>query len=261
MLLVSCGPIRNYDDPNEPFYEGYFATGERIPGEKLKIVTWNLSFTENIDPAIDALTHVYELKDVDILLLQEMDEVGVELLAKELGYNYVYYPATIHRRHNKNFGNAVLTKGDIIAHEKIVLPKSGSGGKHTRNAVKAIIQIADLEVTAYSAHFETYWILQARDNRQVAFLATQVNDEDEFIVVGGDFNSLTRGSIEYLEQIMDSKGLERLSKKTGYTFKYFVIKLTLDHIFMSGAEDYESGVWRGSDASDHYPIWSKVNLQ
>lgn len=261
MMLVSCGPIRNYDNPDEPFYEGHYAEDVPVPGKTIKIVTWNLSFAENLEPAIDALTNVDELKGTDILLLQEMDEVGVELLAQELGYNYVYYPATMHRRHNKNFGNAVLTKWEITDHEKIVLPKSGSGSKHTRNAVMAIVKIADQEVTAYSAHFETFWIMQPRNNRQVAYLTNRFDNGDEFVLVGGDFNSLTKGSIAYLEQIFGQAGLQRLSKKTGYTFEYLGAKLTLDHIFASGSEEFESGVWRGSDASDHYPIWSKIRLQ
>ncbi|MBK5106842.1 MAG: endonuclease/exonuclease/phosphatase family protein [Anaerolineales bacterium] len=260
MLMVSCGPIRNYDDPNEPFYEGYFASGEPVPGEKLKIVTWNLSFAENLEPAIEALTQVDELKNADILLLQEMDEIGVERLAQELGYNYVYYPATVHRRHNKKFGNAVLTKWEIVEHEKILLPKSGSDRKHTRNAVRAVIRIAGQEISAYSVHLETFWVFQSREKRQATFLKNQYK-EDENIVVGGDFNSITGGSILYLEQMMEQAGLRRLSKNTGYSFEYKGIKLTLDHIFGSGIEYYESGVWRGSDASDHYPIWSKISLQ
>ena len=259
-MLVSCGPVRNYDDPYEPFYEGHYAGDVPNLGETIKIVTWNLSFAENLEPSIEALTLVDELKNADVLLLQEMDEIGVERLAQDLGYNYVYYPATIHPRHNKKFGNAVLTKWEIVEHDKILLPKSGSDRKHTRNAVRAVIRIAGQEISAYSVHLETFWVFQIREKRQAAFLNNQI-EEDKNIVVGGDFNSLTRGSILYLEQIMDQAGLRRLSKNTGYSFEYKGIKLTLDHIFGSGIEYYDSGVWRGSDASDHHPIWSQIRLQ
>jgi endonuclease/exonuclease/phosphatase family metal-dependent hydrolase len=261
MVLVSCGPIKNYDDPSEPFYEGHYVQKPPVPKETVKVVSWNLSFAENLDSAINALTCVDELMEADILLLQEMDEAGVELLAQTLGYNYVYYPASIHRRHNRNFGNAVLTKWEIIEHEKIVLPKPASSNKHSRNAVKAIITIGDQEVIAYSAHFETFWILQPNNQRQVAFLADKVNKGDELVFIGGDFNSLTRGSIFYLEQRLGQASLQRLSKNTGHTFEYFGIKLTLDHIFASGVEEFEAGVWRGSDASDHFPLWTNNWLQ
>lgn len=66
---------------------------DQVPGEWNKVVTWNLSFAENLEPAIDALTRVDELKEAGILLFQEMDEVGVEMIANELGYNYVCYSA------------------------------------------------------------------------------------------------------------------------------------------------------------------------
>ena len=111
------------------------------------------------------------------------------------------------------------------------------------------------EVIAYSAHFETFWIMQPSNQRQASFLADQVDKGDEIVFLGGDFNSLTRGSVVYLEQRLGQAGLQRLSKNTGHTFEYFGIKLTLDHIFASGVEKYEAGVWRGSDASDHSPIW------
>lgn len=243
MVLVSCGPIRNYDDPNEPYYAGQYAGAVPIHDQTIKIVTWNLSFAENLDSAIEVLSNVNVLKDADILLLQEMDEDGVDLIARELGMNYVYYPATIHQRHNKDFGNAVLTRWEITDHEKILLPKSGSDRKHTRNAVKATINVADLVVTAYSVHLETFWIFQRSDQRQAAYI-NQLFEQDDNIIVGGDFNSLSNGSIEYLERIFASSGLFRLSAGTGYTFKYLGLKLTLDHLFSSPAESIGSGVWR-----------------
>ena len=260
MMLVSCGPIQNYDDPNEPFYDGHYAEEAPNLGEAVKVVSWNLSFAENLESALEVLTNVDELREADILLLQEMDEPGVNLLAKTLGYNYVYYPATIHPRHNKNFGNAVLTKWEISGHEKILLPKTGSSNKHTRNAVKAEIMIADQKIIAYSAHLETFWILQPKNDRQVAFLADQVDNGDEVVCLGGDLNSITGGSIAYLEERLGHVGMARLSKNTGHTFEYLGIKLTLDHVFASGIENYEAGVWRGSVASDHFPVWVNIWL-
>jgi endonuclease/exonuclease/phosphatase family metal-dependent hydrolase len=236
--------------------------GRKAPilGETIKIVTWNLSFAEKLETAIDALTNVDELKEADILLIQEMNEEGVEQLAQTFGYNYIYYPASIHRRHNKNIGNAVLSKWIIEEHEKVLLPGSGSGNKHTRNAVMARIGFGDQEIFAYSAHLETFWILQPKSQIQVEFLANQIDHQEEIIIIGGDFNSLTKESVAYLEERFRQNGMERLSKNTGHTFEYSGVKFTLDHIFSSGVEDFEAGVWRGSDASDHFPIWANIWL-
>ena len=257
-MLVSCGPVKNYDQPGEPYSEGHYAAESPVPGEAIKVVTWNLSFAEELESAIEALTNVSELQEADILLFQEMDAEGVDLIAHTLRYNYIFYPASIHRRHNKDFGNAVLSTWPIEESEKFLLPGSGSSYKHTRNAVLAKIRIEGHTITAISTHFETFWIFQRKKSTQAEFLANQINKDEELVYIGGDFNSLTNGSVKFLEERFNQIGLERLSKNSGHTFEYSGVKLTLDHIFASRVEDFEAGVWRGSDASDHFPLWAKI---
>ena len=124
----------------------------------------------------------------------------------------------------------------------------------------AKIIIGSQEVIAYSIHLETFWILQSGNERQAAFLANQVVTGDELVFLGGDFNSLTRGSVIYLEARLGQMDMQRLSRNTGHTFEYMGLKLTLDHIFSSEVESFESGVWRGSEASDHFPLWSITSI-
>ena len=258
MMLVSCGPVKNYDQPNEPYYEGHYAAEAPVPGDSFKVVTWNLGFAEQLESAIEALKNTSELQEADILLFQEMDVEGVDLIAQTLRYNYIFYPASIHRRYNQDFGNAVLSKWPIEDYEKILLPGSGSSRKHTRNAVLAKIRIEGHTINAISTHFETFWIIQRKKSTQAEFLANQIDKDEEIVYIGGDFNSLTNGSVKFLEERFNHIGLERLSKNTGHTFEYSGVKLTLDHIFASGVENFEAGVWRGSDASDHFPLWAKI---
>ena len=103
LLLASRSPVKNYTHPREPFYEGNYAGEQAAYDGSIKVVTWNLNFAEGVITAINALQQVEELRDAHILLLQEMDEASVEQLAQALHYNYVYFPAAIHRRHRKNF--------------------------------------------------------------------------------------------------------------------------------------------------------------
>jgi hypothetical protein len=49
-----------------------------------------------------------ELEDLDVLLLQEMDEKGTDLLARALKMSYVYYPAIYIPGQEKNFGNSIF---------------------------------------------------------------------------------------------------------------------------------------------------------
>ena len=258
--LVSCISGQDYLDPEGPVYEGdYAATADTFDGI-LKVVTWNLKFAENTAEAIAVLTQVGELRDADVLLLQEMDEVSVDAIAQELDCNYVYYPATIHPHHDKNYGTAILTRWSIVNHRKIPLPNSVSRVKQLRIAMMAEIQVEERLLDVYNAHLEVSWML-ARDGRtQVDTLFSQIDPDAEWSIVGGDFNSWSPGSIDYLEERSLEAGLARLTAGTGHTFDYRGLRLTLDHLFSSGVRDVEAGVWRGTDASDHFPVWAKIDL-
>ena len=73
VLLVSCGSLRNYDDPEGPKFEGSYADQQTGFDGELKTVTWNISFGEEIEQAILELEGNEALNGADILLLQEMD--------------------------------------------------------------------------------------------------------------------------------------------------------------------------------------------
>ncbi len=259
-LLFSGGPVENYPSPNDPFFEGHYGSQAPGSGARMKVISWNLGFADNVELAVRTLREVQSLQDADILLLQEMDEAGVDFIAKSLGYNYVYFPASIHAQHNKNFGNAILSRWPLNKPRKIVLPTIGRGNKHTRIAVRAETEAGGRNIILYSVHLETFWIWQAQDDRQVAFLAQQMGS-DSTAVVGGDFNSLTRGSIAYLEELFGQLGFKRDSVESGHTFLLGPLKLTLDHIFSQGLSKTDAGIWRESAASDHYPLWAEYKLE
>jgi endonuclease/exonuclease/phosphatase family metal-dependent hydrolase len=251
----------NYTDPNGPYFEGHYSEEQAKFDGTIKVVTWNISFSKGTDEAIETLREVEQLKDADILLLQEMDSDSVDQIAKALNYDYIYYPASIHSRHGKEFGEAILSKWPINTHSKIVLPNSVPVINQTRIAVKAEIIIDGLEVGVYNAHLETVWMLQIGGDTQVEFLAEAMGVEGGSIILGGDFNTWSEGSIAALERRLGETGLERVSVDTGHTFEYRGLKFTMDHLFARGVSDYESGVWYGASVSDHYPVWTILQLR
>ncbi|MCK5315350.1 MAG: endonuclease/exonuclease/phosphatase family protein [Anaerolineales bacterium] len=256
LLVTSRRSLENYTDPSGPFYEGHYAEGGPDFDGTLKIVNWNISFSKRTDEAIEVLTEVDELQDADILLLQEMEADSVEEIAQALNYNYIYYPASVHRRHGKDFGEAILSKWPIKQHSKIVLPNSVPVINQTRIAVKAEIMIDGIEMDVYNTHLETVWMFQIGGDTQVDFLADQIDGDGGSVLLGGDFNTWSEGSIATLEDRLGQVGLNRMSAGTGYTFVYRGLKLTMDHIFGRGASTYESGVWHGTSVSDHFPLWT-----
>jgi endonuclease/exonuclease/phosphatase family metal-dependent hydrolase len=258
--ISSRRPIENYPDPDGPTFTGSYA-GDPGPFDgNLKVITWNVHFGNEVEKAIETLETVEALRDPDVLLLQEMNVDAVEIIAQQLGYNYVYYPSTIHPRYKKEFGNAILSKWPIKDPQKIVLPNLWFSWFQSRNAARAGVLVGDQEITVYSVHLDTIWMLPSWSTDQAEYLIEDVARQDQFTIVGGDFNSWSPGSIKALEDGFGAAGLLRLSEGTGHTFVASSVKLTLDHIFSSPPADYESGVYRESEASDHFPVWADLEL-
>ena len=257
-VMVSCAPVMNYDNSLEPRFAGNFSDERPDFDGTIKVVSYNISFAENVDRAIHELTEFDELRGADIILLQEMDEAGTELIAEALRYNFVYYPASVDSRHHKNFGNAILSKWPINDSEKIILPYLSPRNRQRRIAVKAVINIEELKVLTYSVHIETFWLGRRKRDAQMAFLVNSIDGVYQHAVVGGDFNTLTPKSIRELEDRFDRIGMQRASTGTGCTITYPIFGFTLDHVFTKGMSASRAGISGESEASDHLPIWVEV---
>ncbi len=70
LLLSACRPIYNYLNPDEPIFTGSYADVKHVLNEEIKVITWNVKFSENIDEALAELKNVEKLKEADIILLQ-----------------------------------------------------------------------------------------------------------------------------------------------------------------------------------------------
>ncbi len=223
-----------------------------------RVVTWNLHYAEKLDSVFAALEDVQQLQGADIILLQEMNIEAVEEISKRLHYNYIFYPAATHRQRREEYGNAILSKWPLSDPAKIVLPNWLPDWLQSRNAARATISLGGMEIVVYSAHFDTVWMVPRWAGTQGEYLAEEAGHRDQFVILAGDFNTWTQGSIATLESGLESAGLKRLSKGKGYTFESSGLKLTLDHIFSGEVPEYQSGVFRETDASDHYPVWADL---
>ena len=255
MMLTGCDAIQNYDEVNEPRYASSYAKSQPDDDGQIKAISWNVKFGQEIDAVVAELTEVEELQGADLILLQEMDEQGVDTIAQALQYNYVYFPASIHTRHDKNFGNAILSPWPISNPMKLALPFENPRNRQIRIAVRAMVMVGDKEVLAYSVHTETPWLSHRKRLAQIESLVKKIDDETDYVVVGGDFNTFTPKNIVDLEQRFELAGLERVSTGAGATFESGGIEFTLDHIFAKGLSATDNGVWAETQASDHFPLW------
>jgi endonuclease/exonuclease/phosphatase family metal-dependent hydrolase len=156
VLSAACGTASNYLDPQGPRYAGEYAGPPPATGD-VRVVTFNIAHAERIPQAIAILRKYDSLRAPDVLALQEMDESGTEAIARELGLNYVYYPASRGPGDERDMGEALLTPWPIEESWKVKLPHVTRGIHRSRAAVAARIRIGGHALVAYSVHFASPW--------------------------------------------------------------------------------------------------------
>lgn len=261
LVLGGCRAMTNYEEAAMPRFDGRHARGGLTFDGTLDVVTWNIRFSQEIEAAIAELTSIPELIDADVLMLQEMDETGVWTIARTLAYDYVYFPASLHTRNDKNFGNAVLSKWSIVDAEKILLPHRNPRNDQARIAVRATIDVAGIDVVVYSVHTETPWLGPERREDQIESSIDSIDATDEHVVVGGDFNTVTPQGVAELTDLFAAAGFTAVSAGTGPTFTAAGVGLTTDHIFARGFDSDDAGVMPETAASDHQPLWARLTFR
>lgn len=257
VLLGGCAPVTNLLSVSGPAFEGHFAPPpprlEAI-GSPVRVVSFNIKFGREIDRAL-AVLEADSLRGVDILALQEMDESGVERIARALGLDYVYYPASIHPANGKYFGPAVLSRWPIERSWKVLLPHGGWTRGQRRTATAAVVRIGTTPLLVYAAHLETPVQISDRERQDQALaILRDAAAHHGPVVIAGDFNS--QGIGPFIRRY----GYRWHTRSVGPTVSLF----SWDHIFTRGLEPARpasAGVVadvRG--ASDHHPVWTVLTL-
>ena len=265
--ITACLGLRSYDLSGGathaigPGFVGQLAPGPPEFDGRVKVVSYNIRFGQEIDLAVRELVELEELREADIILLQEMDETGTAQIADILGYNFLYYAASIHNHHGRYFGNAILSKWPMKDHGRIVLPHRSPKDGQQRIAVQATAIVDGLEVLVYSVHTETAWLSAGKRADQVESLLGNIAPDHPCVIVGGDFNTLTPGAVRDLERRFEAAGLERASGGAGPTVRFESLGLTLDHIFVRGMAVLAAGTAQEVASSDHLPVWVVLRPQ
>ncbi|MGH7679505.1 MAG: endonuclease/exonuclease/phosphatase family protein, partial [Gemmatimonadaceae bacterium] len=153
----ACKTGRNYPDPASPRYGGSpAAIAQPVSrGDTIRIVSFNIEFSQEVPKAARALKSHTELRDADVVLLQEMDAPGAKMAADSLRMHYVYYPAIYNKLARKDVGNAVLSRWPIVADAKLILPSFSRYARTQRIATGATIDIRGRSLRVYSTHLGT----------------------------------------------------------------------------------------------------------
>lgn len=253
----------NYTHPNKPRYASLNAiTEKRAFNGTIRVITYNIKLSKKIDKATQLLAQHDDLNGADIICLQEMDPAGVKQIANTLKYNYVYYPAILHPRSEKDFGNAILSKWPIISDQKIILPKVGTG-RLQRIAVYATILINSIKISVACIHMK---IFAGRLQRRIPIdhVLASLDPAINHCIVAGDFNTFTKSNCEAIFEPFHEADFQLVTDAVGSTYNYWYLlnkKTSLDHIFVRGMDIVNTGKVANRNPSDHIPIWGKLKLK
>ena len=254
-LHLACNKAINYNDPTGPTYNGSYSDYS-ADSESLKVVTFNTKHSSKPQQIILLFNQTEKLFGADIILLQEADEKSSQIIAEALRYNYTYIPSAVHHQTGKNFGNAILSKWDILDTDKVILPNKGKYNDLQRSVVKSLIDINGNIITVYNVHLSTPFQLSSEERNQQAELIFEDGSHSKYpVIVAGDFNS---------------NDIPGLALKYGYGWPTEEVGSTTyifswDHVITSDLELYEPGavgvVTDNLGASDHKPVWAEFALK
>jgi endonuclease/exonuclease/phosphatase (EEP) superfamily protein YafD len=252
--LLGCARATNYLAPDGPVYRGTAAASRDTAAapagsdQEIRVVTYNVFIGQRFELAAAGLRSHPDLKGVDLLLLQEMNALAVEWIARELGMSYVYYPASTEKKDGRDMGEAVLSPWPIEASEKILLPHLTRIAERSHAAAKARVRIRGRVVHAYSVHLGSPLGMSGGHRREEAEAVLADADRVEGpVIIGGDWNEKDLG------ELMEKRGYAWTTRDVGRTVKRF----SFDHVFSRGmGKASRAGVARDLvDPSDHLPVW------
>jgi endonuclease/exonuclease/phosphatase family metal-dependent hydrolase len=250
-LLAGCASVRNYPERDEPHFEGRYGPPAAGAPYALKVVTFNVKFSREVDRALAVLRDDPALRGADLVALQEMNETAAATIARGLGLDYVYYPGAWHPKAGGNFGNALLSRWPMSDARKVILPHPGRFRKMNRLAVGATVRVGRLDVRAYSIHLETPFSVSdsARRDQLQAVLDDAAGAPR--VILAGDFNNRNVAG-----RFLSGHGFLWLSRPVRHTIGHWA----WDHIFVKGfaAREHWARSAQSGGASDHRPVWAEV---
>jgi endonuclease/exonuclease/phosphatase family metal-dependent hydrolase len=252
--------------------------GEPYP-DALRVVSWNMEYTSDLDAQIEALTTHPELSKGDVYLLSEVDRCSTRngtrraarLLAEALNAQYVYgieyVELSIDRDVGGDTGQAIVSRrplsgAALTCHSShydwlatVDEPRLGQ-----RVVLHADVPVGDTSVRVYALHLESndlFGDLRSVQSKELLDVAQRLACERPQIIAG-DFNAPYCGAPE-LELLRDAGFVDAIGV-TGDVEKTHSAGFRLDYVFTKGFEIVDGGVVRGLDASDHDALWIDLTL-
>ena len=253
LALAGCTRATNYESATGPRY-AWSAPPVADPSPGLRVVTFNIRYALEVERALALLREDEHLRTADVIALQEMDAPSVDRIARGLGMSYVYYPAAVHPKVGRDFGNAVLARGRILKDGKVFLPHLSVGRGMQRVAVWADLDVDGVRFRTYSLHLSADAEMSRRKRLDQLRALIAEAEPLRAVVVAGDFNDRDAAGYAF-----ESAGYEWVTRDLPATVSRW---FTWDHIFARGlrlaALDRRGVVADNRGASDHRPVWADL---
>ncbi len=227
---------------------------------ELRVLTYNIHIGIDMDNKLNLEKTAKVIKDLnpDIVALQEVDRftdrtnrIDQPEVLSELTGMYVVFGKTVDRS-GGDYGIAILSRFPIESSEYTELPNTEPAKLEDRGALKVKLHLNEENRFSFiCTHFchesEARRILQARKINELF-----VSDDDEIIILGGDFNAApSASSIATLKE----KWFDSTSKE--FTFPSPKPTVKIDYIFYRGNDALqvkETQVVPDLVTSDHRPV-------
>jgi endonuclease/exonuclease/phosphatase family metal-dependent hydrolase len=270
-----CANVPAVDPQALPCEVAVHDTAPAAPGDALRVVTFNVHFGADVPALAGAIRSNPELRQADVLLLQEIekhpgDDRAAEL-AQALSLNLVYAPARIEG--DGTHGLAILSRYPLSDLEVIRLKQYDLGFRGTRRriAMAATVHLPGRDVRVYNVHLDT----RLKPEERLLQLEPVVDEamKQPVALVGGDFNTINAvtsllplvpvpvpgfSQAAGLDAYMKSKGFATPFERIGRTHHF---PMRLDAVYARGLTVEREGKEMSVDVSDHYPLWVDVKVR
>jgi endonuclease/exonuclease/phosphatase family metal-dependent hydrolase len=235
-------------------------TRDRPPNVRpLVVMTWNIAGHDELIDG-DHVRHVAEtIRRIrpDVVALQEVhrrtwqsrfhDQLAE--LESRTGLHGTFAPSYV--QWGGGYGNAILTRGQIVQAEAYPLPCLGE----PRALLEATIRIDGATISFYSTHLTSWGRLNSKSRaKQLRCLAQKVRTSRHPYILAGDFNA--GPDSPEMEAFRHENVAQPASQEVGPTFPFWDEQI--DYIFADHGWQVRSSRTWPINTSDHLPVTAEL---
>jgi endonuclease/exonuclease/phosphatase family metal-dependent hydrolase len=267
-LLSAC---LNHGLPPDGHVEAVFPVAAGVPLPRaLHVVEYNVHM-ERGEKIVDALEHDPELRDADVIIMEEIHRSYLScsaacVVGKAFGFYEIYAPGAA--AGDGDDGIAIVSRAPITSAQVIELPHYDVHINAARRiALAATIEREGQPITVYAVHLENRLTVSQRRTQMLPVLEHAAKQRTP-VIIAGDFNTspftwiahvipiLTGTQDDSLEALVRKHGFDTPVVDSGPTSRFLAMKL--DAIYTRGFRTTDFATAEASDLSDHLALWAKV---